>query len=195
MSTAYLARWSGPVSEADDPYHDWDDRPSPGGICRKYVEKVLWFFTANDIKNALMTYGGMYVSMYWNSAYYNSSQYTYYYSGASKNANHAVTLIGWDDNKVVTGAPGNGAWLIKNSWGTGWGNNGYFWISYYDTVAVKYAVAFCDAVPTSSYATNYQYDPLGWTASLGYSSTDSLGRQHFYPYRERATKGSWPVCR
>ncbi|MCJ7729763.1 MAG: hypothetical protein MUO27_07810, partial [Sedimentisphaerales bacterium] len=158
MSTAYLTRWSGPVSEADDPYHDYNDSPSPGGPCRKYVQNVLWFFTASDIKTAIMTYGGMYVSMYMDSAYYNSSQYTYYYSG-STSTNHAVTLIGWDDSKVVTGAPDIGAWLIKNSWGTGWGDSGYFWISYYDSVAVQYAVAFCDAVPTSSYVTNYQYDP------------------------------------
>jgi len=180
MSTAYLARWSGPVSEADDPYHDYDDRPSPGGICRKYVERVLWFFTDSDIKSALMTYGGMYVEMYWGSAYYNSSLYTYYYSG-STSANHAVTLIGWDDNKAVTGAPANGAWLIKNSWGADWGDNGYFWISYYDSIAVSYAVAFCDAVPTLSYATNYQYDPLGWTTSVGYGSTTAWAANIFTP--------------
>ena len=179
MSTAYLARWSGPVSEADDPYHDYDDRPSPGGVHRKDLERVLWFFTSSDIKNAIMTYGGMYVSMYWNSAYYNPSEYTYCYNGSG--GNHAITLIGWDDNKVVTGAPGNGAWLVKNSWGTGWGDNGYFWISYYDSVAVKYAVAFCDAVPTSSYATNYQYDPLGWTTSVGYGTSTAWGANIFIP--------------
>jgi C1A family cysteine protease len=180
MSTAYLARWSGPVSEADDPYHDYDDRPSPGGPCRKYLEGVLWFFTANDIKNALMTYGGMYVEMYMNSAYYNSFEYTYYYSG-SNSGNHAVTLVGWDDNKAVTGAPGSGAWLVKNSWGAAWGDSGYFWISYYDTVAVKYSVAFCDAVSTSSYTTNHQYDPLGWTTSLGYGTTTAWAANIFTP--------------
>jgi C1A family cysteine protease/alpha-tubulin suppressor-like RCC1 family protein/O-glycosyl hydrolase len=178
MSTAYLARWSGPVSEADDPYHDYDDRPSPGGIQRKIVDKVLWFFTTSDIKNAIMTYGGLYVTFYWGSAYYNSTENTYYYNG-SNSGNHAVTLIGWDDNKVVTGAPGNGAWLIKNSWGTGWGANGYFWLSYYDTVGVKYAVAFCDAVPTSSYTTNHQYDPLGMTDAAGYSTTTAWAANYF----------------
>jgi C1A family cysteine protease len=178
MSTAYLARWSGPVSEANDPYHDYDDRPSPGGPCQKYLEGVLWFFTASDIKNALMTYGGMYVSMYWGSAYYNTSEYTYYYSG-STGGNHAVTLVGWDDNKVVTGAPGNGAWLVKNSWGADWGDNGYFWISYYDSVAVKYSAAFCDAVSTSPYMTNHQYDPLGWITSGGYGTTTAWAANIF----------------
>jgi C1A family cysteine protease len=169
MSTAYLARWSGPVDESDDPYHDWDDRPSPGGPAQKYLKTVLWFTTDSDIKDALMTYGGLYVAMYYTSAAYEPNEFTYYYSGTNE-LNHGVTIVGWDDNKTVTGAPGDGAWLIKNSWGPDWGDQGYFWISYYDTKAVEYAVAFCDAVPTSSYATNYQYDPLGWTIAAGYDS-------------------------
>jgi len=170
MSTAYLARWSGPVDEANDPYHDWDDRPSPGGACQKYINSVLWFFTPSDIKGAVMSYGAVYVSMRWDTAYYNLSEYTYYYSGSSS-ANHGVTLVGWDDNKVVSGAPGNGAWLIKNSWGSDWGDNGYFWISYYDTRGVQKAVAFCDAVPTLTCISNYQYDPFGKTHGVGYGTT------------------------
>jgi len=178
MSIAYLARWSGPVDEMDDPYHDWDDRPSPGGPSQKYLKSASWFFTDSDIKNSLMTYGAMYVSMRYESAAYDPCEYTYYYNGTNA-ANHGVTIVGWDDNKTVSGAPGDGAWLIKNSWGTGWGDAGYFWISYYDTKAVQYAVAFCNAVPTSSYATNYQYDPLGWTSSVGYGSSTAWAANVF----------------
>ena len=178
ISTAYLARWSGPVDESDDPYHDWDDRPSPGGPAQKYINSTLWFFTDNDIKNALMSYGAMYVSMYYEPAFYDPCEYTYYYAG-SEGADHAVTLIGWDDNKTVSGAPGDGAWLAKNSWGTDWADNGFFWISYYDAKAVQYAVAYCDALPTSSYATNYQYDPLGWTNSAGFSSSTAWAANVF----------------
>jgi C1A family cysteine protease len=36
--------------------------------------------------------------------------------------NHAVVLVGWDDSK--------GAWLLRNSWGTNWGEDGYMWIAY-----------------------------------------------------------------
>lgn len=50
--------------------------------------------------------------------------------------NHAVTLIGWDDT--------NNAWLIKNSWGTGWGEQGYMWITY-GSNNIGYAAAWVDA--------------------------------------------------
>ena len=180
LSMAYLARWAGPVDEADDPYNDYDDRPSPGGPSQKYLESARYFFTVEDIKNALMTYGGLYVSLYWNSAYYNSGDYTYYYSGGSS-TNHGVTLVGWDDEMAVDGAPSDGAWICKNSWGSGWGDNGYFYISYDDARAVTYATAFCYAVPPESYVTNYQYDPLGWCSEVGYGSSTCWAANIFSP--------------
>jgi cathepsin L len=36
--------------------------------------------------------------------------------------NHTISIVGWDDSRH--------AWLIKNSWGTGWGMNGYGWVDY-----------------------------------------------------------------
>jgi len=180
MSTAYLTRWAGPVTELDDPYHAWDDRPSQDGPCQKYVRAALRFTTPSEIKDALMTYGALQVSMCWTwaSPYYNSSAYTYYYDG-SEDPNHMVTLVGWDDNKNASRAPSKGAWIVKNNWGTDFGENGYFYISYYDTIAVKEATAFCDAVPASSYLTNYQYDPLGQTSAIGYNTTTAWGANIF----------------
>jgi C1A family cysteine protease len=177
ISTAYLARWEGPIDEADDTYDTTDDT-SPGGLTvQKYVESVLKFSTQDDIKNALMTYGALYTNMYWDNTYYNSSDTTYYYNGAV-NTNHAVTLVGWDDNKATAATP-DGAWLIKNSWGASWGNNGYFWISYDDTKAVQTAEAFCNTVPTSTYTINYQYDPLGKILSVGYGAESAWGANIF----------------
>ena len=106
----------------------------------------------------------------YNSSYYNSSNYTYCYTGIER-TDHAVTIVGWDDNKVTAG--GTGAWLIKNSWGTttaSWGgvpnDNGYFWLSYQDTYGGKTGELFGDAVPASNYAKVYDWDNFGDIAEL-----------------------------
>jgi C1A family cysteine protease len=162
MSLAYLSRGSGSVNEKDDPYHDYDDRPSPGGIPRYYVGQTLWFDTDTEIKNALMDKGALTTSMYWNNSYFNDATDTYYYSG-SQYTNHCVSIVGWDDNKVVSGTAVKGAWLIKNSWGTSWGNGGYFWISYADSQGANRGVCFSQA--TSPYKNIYNYDQLGAVTS------------------------------
>ena len=122
----------------------------------------------DDIKQAVMTYGAVNACFYYEDASYNSTFQSYYYSGPP-NGNHCVAIAGWDDNFDKTHfnkpAPDNGAFLIKNSWGTGWGANGYFYMSY-DDVSVCEFVLFLGE-PTTDYDEVYQYDPLGWITSLG----------------------------
>lgn len=193
MSTAYLARWGGPINESDDPYWPDETHPSLGGPVQKHVQEVLWLpVRASDsdndaIKGAVMNYGAVYTSFYMidGSPYYNNTTHAYYYN-SSHGGNHAVAIVGWDDNYPASNflitPPGNGAFITKNSWGTGWGESGYFYISYYDTKmgrAGEENAVFIEAEPTTNYSTIYQYDPLGWIYDYGYSNNTAWGANIF----------------
>jgi len=58
---------------------------------------------------------------------------------------HAIVAVGYDDDLEITNTRCNkttqGAFLIRNSWGTAWGDNGYGWMPY-DYVLSRYALDF-----------------------------------------------------
>jgi len=187
MSLAYLGRWSGPVLESDDPYSNGSYSPS-GLTVQKHVQSAQFITdrtssTDNDnIKQAIMTYGGLYSAFYYGDAYYNSANCAYYYNGSSE-GNHAITIVGWDDTfsrtKFNSTPAGDGAFLIKNSWGTSWGNAGYFWISYYDKRIGKDNCLFLNAESTANYESVYQYDTLGMCTSYGGTDHTAWGANIF----------------
>ncbi|MDD5629046.1 MAG: C1 family peptidase, partial [Elusimicrobia bacterium] len=169
MSAAYLARRSGPVSEADDPY-DASSSVSPSNLTVRQQVKEMLFLPArtgpldNDtVKWAVTTYGGIYISMYVTAASYNAA-HSAYYDNSGSGTNHGVTIVGWDDNfskdNFNTAPAGAGAFIVRNSWGAGWGEAGYFYLSYYDA-SLKVRAVFDAAQDPASGAYAYQYDPLG----------------------------------
>jgi len=181
MSTAYLARWSGPVNETDDPYDPSNNSSaySPTGLdVQKHVQDVLIIpcrknpMDNDNIKSAIQNYGAVFTTMYADPVYYFLDQRYYYYNGASPVPNHGVAIVGWNDsfdkNQFPNVPPGNGAFIVKNSWGTSFGDNGYFYVSYYDTrLGYDGNVVFTAENP-DTYKSIYQYDPLGLVNSIGY---------------------------
>jgi len=177
MATAYLVRWSGPVAESDDPYVAYANAPSPSPATvtvRKHVQEVLYIpprsgpSDNDNLKWAVMTYGAVDTSMDWQDFAYNEDTFAYYSTGSD--LNHDVACVGWDDNYPAANfsskPKGNGAFLVRNSWGTGFGQAGYFWVSYYDKAYATDNAVFDGVQGTDNYSEVYQYDPLGWVNSL-----------------------------
>lgn len=173
MPMGYLASWLGPVNATLDPFDDKGTLSplldSEMHIQNIYVLPARTSYTDNDaIKEAILKYGGLYASYYHSAGYLNSKTNAYYdpYTG---NGNHAITVVGWDDNysknNFYTAPAGDGAFIVKNSWGSSWGDNGYFYISYYDRVLFavnKDNQAFTYILnDTVRYTKNYQYDVAG----------------------------------
>ena len=84
--------------------------------------------TATAIKNALYSYGPLATTMdVYEDFYdfYDSGVYSYVSGGYV--GGHAILIVGYADNSAY---PGGGFFRVKNSWGTGWGEEGFFRIAY-----------------------------------------------------------------
>lgn len=196
-ATAYLARWGGAVLESKVPYLSSSQynayNSNPASFYTKadpdfHVQDVIWLpnrknaVDNNELKAAVMNYGGVKVSYGHYDGFYKYSSAGYYLPSASKaqysKSNHAVCVVGWDDNysryNFNHTPAGNGAFLCKNSWGSNWGDDGYFWISYYDAhVGYSGNTVVPSIEPADNYNTIYEYDPYGYCGSYGWAAGTS----------------------
>jgi C1A family cysteine protease len=189
MGMAYLAAWQGPVYEADDPYGD--GKTVNGLLPVKHVQEMR-IIAAKDltaIKEAIFKYGGVQSSMYSSltnakskSMYYNSNTHAYCYIGTQK-PNHDVVIIGWDDtySKDNFSIPleGDGAFICQNSWGSAFGEEGIFYVSYYDTNIGTHNVVYTRIENNDNYDNIYQSDLCGWIGKMGYEKEEIYGANVF----------------
>lgn len=190
----HLVSWCGPVAEEKAPYSGLaaDSSADMGGLlgaanstgaaygedaCHVQNAFLINMGTAADaqkkqeVKKLIMQYGALGMSYYSStSSQYDDPVHDSYYNPGVTSTNHAVAVIGWDDSfpkeNFAQQAPGDGAWLIRNSWGdekAGCAQNGNFWMSYYDAsinnteTTTRYAYVF-DAQAADNYDNICQYD-------------------------------------
>jgi len=189
-AASYLLRWAGPVLECQDPYPIGGSTVAEFGASRPFapalhIQNMIEIparSTALDnerLKKAVMEYGAVVARYYhFKGSKYKNYQTGAYYSAGTNETNHAVSLIGWDDDYPIgnfaTLPPAKGAWIVKDSHGISNGTNGFLYISYYDTsFAFKDSVAFVAVSTNVAYDAVYGYDKLGRCNTRGTGSLSS----------------------
>lgn len=149
------------------------------------------------IKKAIQQHGALYAAYHHYDRYsdnegpfFNKQYNAYYCYKGSAFANHAITIVGWDDTispEKFNDGSGNkpirpGGWIVKNSWGESFGNNGYMYISYYDKTLCNFS-SYHGSTKKAKERNIYQYDGIGTGDSL-YSGDRSLEAANCYKVRK-----------
>lgn len=152
-SIGYFTSWLGPKLEKDIPYNGRVTRENGAKKPANYdsASRLPYNVTGvinvaadkTSVKNAILKYGAV-MSGYYDDKKYLSSDSNSYYLNEKLGQNHAITIVGWDDNYPIDKFNGaakpasKGAWLVKNSWGDYNSEHGYMWISYEDKNILSY---------------------------------------------------------
>jgi C1A family cysteine protease len=155
----------GVASMALSPYKQTDDTTWPSDTAYSYAIRYrgatgYWIDCSNDaglglvktqLNNGYTVVLGIYVWSNFDNIGTYGNKYCVANEYGTNRGGHGVTIVGYDD--TVSTADGSGAFKLVNSWGTGWGAAGYFWMSY-------------QAVKDGSLSQRYAYyvsDRIGYT--------------------------------
>ncbi len=175
------SQWIGPVYDSTLPYHRSDLLESGDYKYQSdfHLENAIMIDYNDDrtdmdavnalVKKQIMEGHGVDATFYSNGEKcYDTEHFSTNSNRKPKFANHAIVIAGWDDNFPASDfkvkPSGNGAWLVKNSWGSSYGDDGYIWISYYDKSLGEFTVY--DMGDKNNYATIYQHDSYIVTQAL-----------------------------
>ena len=173
VAASYFTSWLGIISSDDDSYDELGKiSPIIENDGKYYVFDVIMLPEHSDrsvdyiYKNAIIKYGALATSVYGadggQTGDYDEKTASAYMSNNTGLSDHVVAIVGWDDNykkeNFIKTPPGDGAWIIKNSWGTKWGDEGFYYLSYYDALFAKTPGAIAFVLNNDhNYTKNYEY--------------------------------------
>lgn len=192
MLMAYLSGWQGPVTEAEDPY---GDGYSPDGLAPAvHVQEmqILEGESVESIKQAVYEFGSVQTSLYMSRGttaperlYYNEETDAYYYP-EEKQQNHDILILGWDDSfsrfRFRQAPDCDGAFICQNTWGSDFGEDGIFYVSYADANIGVSGIVYSKVESADNYDHIYQTDDCGWQGRQGYE-TDTCWFANVYTAR------------
>ena len=183
--------------EKDFPYNSADDskmghytdleRFASG--CNVRMDEMVYLGDSDSslIKAWILNHGSVAIDYYSGSYYESSSGYVAKNPIFSQSSNHAVAIVGWDDNCNIEGSSAfssgsKGAWICKNSWGTDWGDDGYFLLPYdYNSIGEIWGISVyennaCESKKTYNGYGNYTNVKTGYDTAANVFTSSADGK-------------------
>ena len=187
MIMSYLADDKGPVTEEEDPY---GDGISPEGLkpaARASEMRLLRGMSQEEIRSMIYRYGPVQSSLTMDRAHTDDPRRAYYnektsgyFDPMTEKLDHDILVLGWDDTypkeNFLIRPEEDGAWICQNTWGSGFGEDGIFYVSYEDrNLFRKGGIAYTDVQPAEAAKDRHvlEQDRLGWQARQGYGSPEA----------------------
>ncbi len=186
-SSMMLKNYAGGMGrEEDDPYSGLASGVNADKcyVNLAHLQQVRFINSASkeSIKQYIISNGSVVAALRWEERYLNDAKNAFFCNDEDSQTNHQILLVGYDDSfskdnfRSGSKPQSDGAWLVKNSWGTSRFDGGYLWVSYEDMslnefVALEYE-------PAGNYENNYHYDGgVNW-GGYGYSSGDATNKKY-----------------